>query len=787
MTCRHCGQSSPEEFCCRGCSLAYQLVHSLGLDAYYDWRPAGEPVPDAASLGLYRDPEVAGSLLFEGTYHCLLDGLHCPACGWLVERALGQLEGLTEVSVNYSTQRLRFRPDGPERLVPALERVQQLGYRAIPYDPNRSERPRTRADRMLLLRFGVAACAAGNVMLTALALYSGADLDLAYRPLFQRMSFLLTLPVVFFSAVPFWSGAWNALRQRQLTTDVSISLGLGVTFLYSLGATLLGRQHVYFDTVAMFVFVLLLGRLLEGGARSQAGLDVERLLSLHDHSAWRWNGVEFEEVPADRLKLGDRVQVGAGARVPADGRVARGLCSVDESHLTGESQPRSAGPGDTVYGGSLCLDGVLEVELTQLGGTSLLAQVARLVESSQCTPARIQKVADRLAGVLLPLILTLSVATLVFTHDLDRALAVLIITCPCALGIATPLVVSLAAGVAARHGLLFRDGTTVETARCVTHMVIDKTGTLTEGRLDLVEGPRDQRLHWAASLEAPCRHPLAAALLRASGQSPLPVTDWQLTPGQGVQGRIGDTFLRLGRADYLGHPELSCDVTSVWLEANDQLVGRFEFRDQLRPEAPEFVRWLHTAGLKVVLASGDRRAVVEKVAAQLELDDFRAECLPLDKVHLVEELQAQGGIVAFLGDGINDAPALRKANLGICVANGSELSWEVADMVLLRPGLAPAVLALQLANRAWRHLSINLGLALLYNCLAIPAAALGYVTPLAAAVAMPLSSLVVVAQSLLMLNFKENYGRALFPDTRRPDPVVLGPDALLVGRTARPV
>lgn len=787
MTCRHCGQNSPEEFCCRGCSLAYQLVHSLGLDAYYEWRPAGEPVADPASLGLYRDPEVAQSLLFEGTYHCLLDGLHCAACGWLVERALGQLEGLSEVNVNYATQRLSFRPDHAERLVSALERVQQLGYRAIPYDPNRSERPRTQADRMLLLRFGVAACAAGNVMLTALALYSGADLDLAYRPLFHRMSFLLTLPVVFFSAVPFWSGAWNALKQRQLTTDVSISLGLGVTFLYSLGAAFMGRQHVYFDTVAMFVFVLLLGRLLEGGARSKAGLAVERLLSLQDHSAWRWNGSDFEEVPADRLRLGDRVQVGAGARVPADGRVVRGLCSVDEAHLTGESQPRAAAPGDTVYGGSLCLDGVLEVELTQLGGTSLLAQVARLVESSQCTPARIQRAADRLAGVLLPLILLLSLATLVLTHNLDRALAVLIITCPCALGIATPLVVSLAAGVAARHGLLFRDGTTVETARCVTHVVVDKTGTLTEGRLEMVDGPRDHRLQWAASLEAPCHHPLAASLLRASGQAPDPVEDWQLVPGQGVEGRIGGTFLRLGRAGYLGRPELSCDLTCVWLEADGHLVGRFEFRDQLRPEAGEFVQWLRARGLKVLLASGDRRAVVEKVAAQLGLDDFRAECLPLDKVRLVEELQSQGGVVAFLGDGINDAPALRKANLGICVANGSQLSWEVADMVLLRPGLAPAVLALQLAQRAWTHLSINLGLALVYNALAIPAAALGYVTPLAAAVAMPLSSLVVVGQSLLMLNFKENYGRTLFPDTSRPDPVVLRPDPLLVGRPARTV
>lgn len=784
MSCRHCGQLVLEgEFCCPGCRMAYGLVHSLGLESYYQWRDNAAPVEEASSLALYRDEEVARGLLFEGEYFCLLDGLHCAACGWLVERALGQLEGVAEVQVNYSTQRLRFRPASWECLLPALQRVQALGYRAIPYDPNRNERPRAQADRMLLLRFGVAAAAAGNVMLAALALYSGADLDLAYRPLFQRLSFVLCLPVVFFSAVPFWSGAWNALRQRQLTTDVSISLGLGVTFLYSLVATVLHRQHVYFDTVAMFVFVLLLGRLLEGAARSKAGLAVERLLSLQDHSAWRWDGSGFEEVPADRLKLGDRVQVRAGSRVPADGVVVLGLCSVDESHLTGESQPRRVEPGDSIYGGSLCLDGVLEVSLTQLGGTSLLAQVARLVESAQCTPAPIQKAADRLAGVLLPLILVLSALTGLWTGDLDRALSVLIITCPCALGIATPLVVSLAAGVAARHGLLFRDGQTVETARQVSCVVLDKTGTLTEGQLQLVEGPGGEPLLWAASLEAPCQHPLAAALRRACPEALLPVEDWELVAGQGVCGRVAGRWMRLGRAEFLGFaPE--GDLTSVWLEVEGEVVARFGFRDQLRAEAPEFIAYLQRQGMELWLASGDRLPVVERVARQLGLPHYRAECLPLDKVRLVEELQARGKVVAFLGDGINDAPALRKANLGVCVANGSELSWEVADMVLLRPGLEPAVLALQLARRAWFHLRLNLGLALLYNALAIPAAAFGYITPLAAAVAMPLSSLVVVGQSLLMLRF---HGRTVLSDSGGAGAVGLRSGSVFLGRASRPV
>lgn len=761
MNCRHCGLPCPTgaEFCCPGCRGVYAFIHQAGLADYYRFRPQPglEAVEEAGSLELYRDPEVAESYLFEGVFYCLLDGMHCAACAWLVERALAQLPGLDDIRVNYATNRLSFRPDRPDRLEGALRCVQQLGYRAIPYDPNTTERPRLRADRTLLLRFGVAACAAGNVMLTALALYSGADIDTGYRPMFHRLSLALTLPVVFFSAVPFWSGAWSALKQRQLTTDVSISLGLAITFLYSLGATLLGRQHVYFDTVSTFVFVLLLGRLLEGAARSRAGSAVERLLALQQRSAWRWNGREFEEVPTQRLVVGDRLQVRPGSRIPADGRVRAGTCFVDESHLTGESQPRSVSPGDDVYGGSLALDGLLEIDLTQRGGTSLLAQIARLVENAQAGPCRVQRAADRLAAGLLPTILGLSLLTGWLTGSLDRALAVLIITCPCALGIATPLVVSLAAGVGARRGVLFRDGAALETARQLTHVILDKTGTLTEGQLELVQGPRDRRLLWAASLEGPCHHPLARALERACLQPLLAVDDWQLTPGQGVEGRLEGQFMRLGRAAFLGRPELDAEAggTSVWLECDGEVTARFEFADRCRVEAGEFIAALRSRGLKLCLASGDRREVVAPLAEHLGLSEFRAACLPHDKVGWVEELQAEGAVVAFIGDGINDAPALRRADLGVTVANGSELSWEVADLVLLRPGLAPAAEALDLAQAAWRRLKANLALALLYNALAIPAAALGYVTPLAAAVAMPLSSLAVVGQSLTLLATKE--------------------------------
>lgn len=804
--CQHCGLPSPDgRFCCPGCAAVYSFIHQAGLGDYYRLRPEapGRAVEDdQASGAMYRDPEVAASFTFEGRFYCLLDGLHCAACAWLVERAV---EGLVEeVSVNYSTQRLTFKAR-PDALSKVVDRVHQLGYRAIPYDPNRQERPRARADRMLLLRLGVAACAAGNVMLAALALYSGADEDVAFRPLFHSLSLGLTIPVVTFSAWPFYRGARNALRQRQLTTDVSITLGLSIVFLYSLVATALGSQHVYFDTASMFVFVLLCGRLLESAARSKAGSSIERLLTLSARTALRWNGHEYEEVATDRLTVGDRVEVKPGCRVPADGVILSGQSFLDESHLTGESQPRSAGPGKPVYGGSLVVDGRLEISLTQTGGSSLLAQVARLVESAQCTPAPIQKVADKVARYLLPLILVLSSVTFLWgwsqgwpwSATLDRALAVLIITCPCALGIATPLVVSVATGVAARRGVLFRDGLALETARQVTDVVLDKTGTLTVGELQLCKFAGEPRwLQWATSLETRCNHPLARAFRQAYPGPLFEVEDVRQVPGQGVIGRIEGTPVRLGRASFLGRPELDADAegTSVWLEAAGQVVARFSFQDSIRPEAAAFLQQLRASGTRLWLASGDRHAVVADVAAQLGIANVRAECMPVDKVQLVEDIQAGGGIVAFIGDGINDAPALRKANLGITVANGSELSWETADVVLLRPGLQPASLALDIARAAWRHLLINLGLAFLYNAVAIPAAMLGYVTPLWAAVAMPLSSLLVVGQSLAMLSYQEppsceepTNGRTLLSDPGSAGALRPGSADVRVGSQPRPV
>lgn len=777
-------QGEPEEilFCCRGCQAVFHFVHDMGLDDYYRFRP--EPSLQAAEQDpaseMYCDESVAESYLFEGKYHCLLDGLHCAACAWLIERALSTVPEVERAQVNYATSRLVVVPRSGPALAKSAEVVRRLGYRAVAYDPRKQERPRTQQSRWQLVRFGLAACVAGNVMLAALALYCGADDDLTYRPFFQKISLVLTVPVVTFSAWPFWRGALAALRNRQITTDVSIVLGLFTAFWYSVVATILGWQHVYFDTCCTFVFVLLAGRLLEGTARSKAGASIERLLALQTHTAVRWDGQQFVEVPSDQLAPGDLVEVRPGSRIPADGLVQSGRCYIDESHLTGESTPRlvdatkKSSNGLTVYGGSLAIDGRLEVMLTQTGATSLLAQVARFVESSQCQPAPIQRAADRWAQWILPTILLLSLTTLVW-HGLDRALSVLIITCPCALGIATPLVVSLATGMGASQGLLFRDGASLETARKLTHVMLDKTGTLTEGQLYLENTeilPKgrgfglsaQEWLYLGCLLEASSTHPLARAFQRALPSemtnlaTPAQVEDWEQIPGFGLQGKVvyqGRSLnLKLGHPDFFPQHQFeqtASTSTDVYLQADDQLVARFSFRDQIRLDSPALIAELKRRGIQVLLASGDSLAPVAEVARALSINDFRARCLPEQKLGWIEELQGQGAVVGFIGDGLNDAPALKKANLGIAVSNSSELSWEVADLVLLQPGLCGVNWSLRLAEVSWTHLQWNLGVAGLYNIVAIPMAMMGYVTPLLAAVAMPASSLVVISQSLAIL------------------------------------
>jgi Cu2+-exporting ATPase len=790
VNCHHCGQpaSGPADaqgrrFCCPACRLVFEAIHQAGLEHYYQRRqePPGRPPdpPRPEETAWLNRPEVQTRYTRpRGEWleaDLLLEGMHCAACAWLVERGLSGLAGVGEARVNYATQQLQVRWE-PSRvgLGDIAARVAALGYRVLPADPAGPHQSRTRTQRQMLLRLGLAGCAAGNIMLLATALYAGAgsDLEEPYRSFFHQVSWFLATPVLFYSAAPFLRGAWNGLRLGAFSMDIPISTGILVTYLYSAWATLTGGSEVYFDTMASFVFVLLVGRYLEGSSRQGVAGALERLLALGPRTAVLRTPEGRRPVAVEELRPGDRVEVPAGCRIPVDGVVLEGCSWVDEAPLTGESTPVSRGPGSRVLGGSLCQDGLLLVEARRTGADTVLARIARRVREAQSRQAPVQRLADRAARVFVLVTLAMAALSLVlwWPRGPEKAVmvatSVLIITCPCALGLATPLAVAVATGRAAARGILFRGGDVLEAARSLTHVIFDKTGTLTEGRPRLgailpAPGQDPQvLLGLAAALERPSVHPLGRALAEAWGEGPLPeVEDFRSHPGRGVSGAVAGRQLALGTLDFAGgQPEEGLAArareqeekghTVVWLAEAGRILGAFTFSDTLRAEAPEVVAALRQRGLSVWLLSGDRPGAVGAVAARLGLDGWQARLLPEDKEQFVRHLQARGARVAFVGDGVNDAPALAAARVGVAVASGSDVSVEAADLVLLRAGLQPLVEALDLARATFATIGDNLILSALYNLLAIPTAMAGWVAPVLAAVAMPLSSLLVVASSL---------------------------------------
>ncbi len=769
--CFHCGLPSVAGlecdeygFCCPGCRGVYQFLRDARLDSYYQYReaPSGKPIDDNFSVSgcasqaehrFFDQPEIAKDLLHQGCYYLMLDGLHCVACSWLIEKVLQKQPGVQNVEVNYSLSRAKVdmadQGIGPGYL---LKKVAALGYTAIPYNPTLHERPLLQQENQRLYRVGVAAFSTGNIMLFAFALYTGADQDLGYRDVFHWLSLALSIPTIFYSAMPFWRGAITAIRERTMSGDVTIALGLASTWLYSVYATVAGQEQVYFDTACTFVFVLLVARLLESAARVRSGSILERLLALNSRTATRKEGDEWVEVAVEKLEVGDLVQVGPGQKIPADGKIVTGTAYVDQSSLTGESLPRSVAPGEEAFAGSICMDGSLHIMLEKTGASTALNQIAQFLEKSQSSMSPRQRKIDRVSRYFLMAVLPCA-AIAGLTQSWSAAVSVLIITCPCALGIAAPLVVSVAGGTAATCGVLFRDGQALECLPTVNHVVLDKTGTLTLGQLRLVDWHGlPESLGWATALEQHSTHPMARAFLRAWNGPIAEVSDFQSVAGCGLCGRIDGKWMRLGSPSYLGlaeHADLARPgTTTVMLEVGGEIAGTFYLCDQIRPESIEVVQALRQNGLEVSLLSGDQSDCVEQMAQRLGISQWRARCMPLDKVEFVKALQKRGDVVAFIGDGNNDAPVLGQADVGFSISTASELSTETADWLMLKPGLTPVLAAFRLAKLAQRVLSANIRLAVGYNCLTIPVATLGLVTPLMAAIAMPISSLFVLGNSL---------------------------------------
>jgi heavy metal translocating P-type ATPase len=726
----------------------------------------------------------------------LLDGLRCAGCVNRVERALRALPGVHSAVINFATHRALVGHDPACTDASALVAcVKGLGYRATAYDPEKAERPARSAAREALVRLLIAAFLAGNVMLLSLALYFGTgSIDEATRRALRWLTIALSAPAITWCAWPFWRGAAAGLARRELTLDVPVVLGISTAFLASVAGTLGETTHVFADSASMIVFLILLGRTLEGGARARAANAVDRFVQLAPQTAVRRTAAGTETVPATSLRPGDVVVVAPGQALPADGRVLRGASELDESLLSGESQPVLRGPGDAVVGGTRNTLAELEVEVTAAAGAGTLARIAALLERAQAERPRVQRLVDRVAGVFAPAVLLAAGATALAwslsgappTQVALIAASVLIVACPCALGLATPVAVTAAIGRAAGLGVLFKSGAALERCARAEVALLDKTGTLSEGRLavsGLFSGPGDAAAHellaTAAAAEGASPHPIAAAIREAAERAGIAVSETlprRVVPGRGVlagDGGDGDARVLVGSRRLLEEhgarlaPELE-EAASKAAERGESLafvarrdagrphaLGAIALADPPRPDAAAAVARLRALGLEVRLVSGDHAAAVATAAARTGIPEWIAGATPDDKLAVVRERRGTAARrVLVAGDGINDAAALAAADVGVAFARGADVAIHAADVIVHAPRLSALPEAIELSRAALRRIRQNLALALLYNALAVPLAAAGWLHPLESAIAMGLSSLVVTANSVRLLRWQ---------------------------------
>ncbi|WP_296268649.1 heavy metal translocating P-type ATPase [Pseudomonas sp. UBA6562] len=770
-------------FCCPGCQAVAESIVAGGLEHYYRHRsetsanPADLPQPLQDELRLFDRSDVQRGFVREdgdcSETTLMVEGISCAACGWLIEKHLRNLPGVENAQLNLSSHRLTLRWSAQALpLSRLLAELRRIGYAAHPYRPDQASERLASENRSALRRLGVAGLLWFQAMMATMATWPEFNVDLSpeLHTILRWVALFLTIPIVFYSCAPLFKGAARDLRTRHLSMDVSVSLAIGLAFLAGIWTAVTGHGELYFDTVGMFALFLLTGRYLERRARQRTAAATAQLVNLLPASCLRLdaNG-HAERILLGELEVGDRVQVPPGAVIPADGRIVEGRSSIDESLLTGEYLPLARRQGDRVTGGTLNVESPLAIEVETLGPASRLSAIVRLLERAQTEKPRLGRIADRAAQVFLlcSLVAAVVVGAVWWQLDPTRAfwivLAMLVATCPCALSLATPTALTAATGTLHKLGVLVTRGHVLEGLNQIDTVVFDKTGTLTEGRLTLravqplAELNADRCLALAAALETRSEHPIA----RAFGRAAQPADAVRATPGLGLQGQVQARRLRIGQAAFvcaLSGADVPATPTSSgqWLLLGDQNgpLAWFGLDDRLRADAPALVAACKARGWRTLLLSGDSSPMVLEVAEQLGLDQAQGGLRPDDKLARVKALQAQGHKVLMLGDGVNDVPVLAAADVSVAMGSATDLAKTSADAVLLSNRLQALVDTFDLARRTRRNILQNLLWATLYNGLMLPFAALGWITPVWAAIGMSVSSLIVVLNALRLTRLK---------------------------------
>ena len=812
LECSHCLISFPENeavydelegipliFCCNGCRGIYRLIHEEGLERFYqkrDWKAAESasspliPLPDSRLFEtlereiLPDNPEDGIPLKEIDLY---IGNIRCASCVWLNERILHKTEGVLSARLNYATHmaRIRWNP-AKTGINTILNRIASIGYLPRPYTESEKQKAQQAEAHDLLVRFGTAAFLSSNLMIYSIALYAGyfQGFDKNIKHFLEIISLLLAIPVIFYSGMPFIKNTISGLRSLHFTMDALITVGSGSAFIYSVYSLCTGGE-VYFDTASMIITLILLGRYIESIAKGKASLTVQMLSELIPKEARKLKNVllsgdisDFDMISIALIQKGDSILVRPGERIPLDGVVISGESEVDESVITGESKPVGKTVGTKVIGGSMNLFGSIVFEVSCCCKDTILSKIIESVVEAQAAKPRIQNFADRIVAFFVPAIICISFMTVLFHlfngASLETALmigiSVLVFACPCSLGLSTPLAVMICSSLASSRGILLKNGNVIENVVKLSGVVFDKTGTITTGKpvlkkTLLVDKSLDaeELLRIAASVEQFSEHSAGYAILEAAkGLETFDVSGFKAIPGKGVEGEVNGFHICVGNIDFMAQKGIMVDEelrnsiqtfeaeghTAVYTGWDTELRGIFLVADTVRNDAAKTVAMLLEMGLKTSIISGDTVTTTQAIAASVGIDDVIGGALPTKKRELIADLQKRNGRIMMIGDGINDAPALTEAFVGVGMGRGTEIAMESADAILVRNSLEAIPYLIWLCRKTFRIIKQNIFWALFYNIAAIPLAISGVLHPIVAAGAMSVSSLFVIFNSL---------------------------------------
>ncbi|CAA0090527.1 Copper-exporting P-type ATPase [Zhongshania aliphaticivorans] len=780
LDCYHCGEplpsgvnfhvvvnGQPKQVCCRGCQAVAECILSAGLDDYYRLRSSVADTPSDSNedFSRYDDPVLIETFSHREEQYWVsrfnIGGLRCAACAWLIEHHLQGIDGVASVTVHLqnAVATVKWNPD----CIPVSQLFRHfntLGYQALPWSAaNRDKQIHDEMDG-LLRRLGIAGIGMMQAGMVAIGLYAGdfQGIEQSTSTLLRVFSLIVTTPVLLYSAQPFFKNAWRSLRHWHPGMDVPVSIALAAAYLASLLATVRQGEHVYFDTISMFTFFLLLSRYLQ--LRVSQHQHSQPCLPISARQITLLGSNEFAWTPVQSLEVGDLISIHPGETIPIDGIIRRGQSDIENSAFSGEFIPEQGQPGTAVMAGCGNIDGNIDLEVTATAANSAWTKIDQLLEQAQSNKPLAAQLADRLSSQFVMLVLLVSGLSFAYWHNHDGgsafliALSVLVVSCPCALSLATPASYTAAIKALRQNGILLSNGRALEQLKNISHIIFDKTGTLTEGRPHILachlfgNSNKQEILRIAASLEQLSQHPIAHAFALKQEHA-LELKNGQVSSGAGVSATINGREYRIGSAKFcrVEAPPISPHL-NVYLSGQDGLLAHFELTDEIRPDASALIQTLDNSGLNVEVLSGDHSDQVATVSKILNIKNYHSGYSAAQKLDHVKQLQKQGAVVMMVGDGINDAPVIAAADISVAMTSASELTRAQSDVILLENRLSAIIELFNKAKQSRRILLQNLTWALLYNLISLPLAAMGLVPPWLAALGMSLSSLLVVFNAL---------------------------------------